>query len=50
MREGQKEAFQEKQTKNSNEHDEIVEFIMQLKVSENDEIINSPVPEVSAHP
>lgn len=50
MREGQKEAFQEKQKKNSNEHDEIVEFIMQLEVSEKDEIINSPVPEVRAHP
>lgn len=50
MREGQKEAFQEKQKKNSNEHDEIVEFIMQLEVYENDEVINSPVPEVRAHP
>jgi hypothetical protein len=33
MREGQKEGFQEKQKKNSSEHDENVESIMPLEVS-----------------
>ncbi|PRQ60184.1 hypothetical protein RchiOBHm_Chr1g0378421 [Rosa chinensis] len=47
MREEQKEAFQDKQKKNSNEHDENVKFIMPLEMPESDEIIDSLGPQHS---